>query len=196
MQTVKTKASNRPITPPTNPRPRATMDPGLGEDDFGSAAAKDRDAASNEATNGASAAKKKKLAATSSNESSSSNSPAASAADPNTKDEKKDADNKAGEAEDKAEEEEEEEPFVMITIGKNPIKGTVWKNRTTGDVLKYHCLADGVEYAVGESVYIENQRPDQPYYICQIQVRIFGLCDLLHDAPFLWPARGHWPVRF
>lgn len=41
-----------------------------------------------------------------------------------------------------------------------------------GDYSRYRCYNHGIEYKPGEAVYIESQRPDQPYYICCIQVSL------------------------
>lgn len=60
--------------------------------------------------------------------------------------------------------------IVEMNVGKRPYHGKVWKKAGNGEVMKYHCLTHAKDYSPGEAVYIESQRPDQPYYICQIQV--------------------------
>eukprot|EP00094_Tigriopus_californicus_P007403 TCALIF_07126-PA protein Name:"Similar to Rere Arginine-glutamic acid dipeptide repeats protein (Rattus norvegicus)" AED:0.09 eAED:0.09 QI:267/0.5/0.33/1/1/0.66/3/0/919 len=59
--------------------------------------------------------------------------------------------------------------IVEMNVGKRPYHGKVWKKAGNGEVMKYHCLTHAKDYTPGEAVYIESQRPDQPYYICQIQ---------------------------
>lgn len=63
-----------------------------------------------------------------------------------------------------------EEEVVTHVIGKKPLLGKVWKDSKTGDVLRYRCFSYGIEYKIGDPVYIESQRPEQPFYICCIQV--------------------------
>ena len=53
-------------------------------------------------------------------------------------------------------------------VGKRPLAGKAWRNSSTGDYTKYLCVDYDAEYKLGDSVYIES-RPDQPFYICQIQ---------------------------
>ena len=64
----------------------------------------------------------------------------------------------------------DEEEIVTHVIGKKPLLGKVWKDKTSGDYVRYRCYSYGIEYRIGESVYIESQRPEQPFYICQIHV--------------------------
>ena len=64
--------------------------------------------------------------------------------------------------------EEIEEDIVTHQVGKRPLAGKVWRNSSTGDYTKYLCVNYSAEYKQGDSVYIES-RPDQPFYICQIQ---------------------------
>ena len=45
--------------------------------------------------------------------------------------------------------------------------GKAWKN-DNGEYVRYRCYDRNVEYKPGDSVFIESQRPDQPYYICNI----------------------------
>ena len=46
--------------------------------------------------------------------------------------------------------------------------GKAWKSRSSGDYLRYRCYDRNVEYKPGDNVFIESQRPDQPFYICNI----------------------------
>ena len=46
--------------------------------------------------------------------------------------------------------------------------GKAWKKPESGEYLRYRCYDRNVEYKPGDSVFIESQRPDQPYYICNI----------------------------
>lgn len=62
-----------------------------------------------------------------------------------------------------------EEEVVTHVIGKKPLLGKVWKNKESGDYVRYRCYSYGIEYKPGDAVYIESQRPEQPYYICCIQ---------------------------
>lgn len=64
---------------------------------------------------------------------------------------------------------EEEEEIVTLTVGKKPMTGMVWRSTETGECTKYHCDSYDVDYKIGDAVYIESQRSDQPYYICVIQ---------------------------
>ena len=66
----------------------------------------------------------------------------------------------------------EEEDVITHVVGKKPLLGKVWKDKERGDYCRYRCYSHGVEYKSGDAVYIESQRPDQPYYICCIQVRL------------------------
>ena len=53
--------------------------------------------------------------------------------------------------------------------GKNKqCLGKVWKSGVSGEYLRYRCYDRNVEYKTGDSVFIESQRPDQPFYICNI----------------------------
>jgi hypothetical protein len=67
----------------------------------------------------------------------------------------------------------DEEDLITHVVGKKPLLGKVWRDRARGDYTRYRCYNYGIEYKSGDAVYIESQRPDQPYYICCIQVR-FG----------------------
>ena len=64
----------------------------------------------------------------------------------------------------------DEEEVVTHVIGKKPLLGKVWKDKTSGDYVRYRCYSYGIEYKIGDPVYIESQRPEQPFYICCIQV--------------------------
>jgi hypothetical protein len=66
----------------------------------------------------------------------------------------------------------EEEDVITHVVGKKPLLGKVWKEKSRGDYIRYRCYNYGIEYKAGDAVYIESQRPDQPYYICCIQVRL------------------------
>ena len=66
----------------------------------------------------------------------------------------------------------DEEEIVTHVIGKKPLLGKVWKDKSSGDYVRYRCYSYGIEYRIGESVYIESQRPEQPFYICQIHVSL------------------------
>lgn len=63
-----------------------------------------------------------------------------------------------------------EEEVVTHVIGKKPLLGKVWKDLNTGDFVRYRCYSYGIEYKINDPVYIESQRPEQPFYICCIQV--------------------------
>ena len=45
--------------------------------------------------------------------------------------------------------------------------GKTWKNGK-GEYLRYRCYDNNIEYKIGDHVFIESQRPDQPFYICNI----------------------------
>ena len=64
----------------------------------------------------------------------------------------------------------EEEEVVTHVIGKKPLLGKVWKDTNSGDLVRYRCYSYSIEYKIGDPVYIESQRPEQPFYICCIQV--------------------------
>ena len=66
----------------------------------------------------------------------------------------------------------DEEEVVTHVIGKKPLLGKVWKDKTSGDYVRYRCYSYGIEYKIGDPVYIESQRPEQPFYICCIHVSI------------------------
>ena len=65
-----------------------------------------------------------------------------------------------------------EEEVVTHVIGKKPLLGKVWKDTDTGEYQRYRCFSYGIEYKIGDMVFIESQRPEQPFYICCIQVRV------------------------
>ena len=50
---------------------------------------------------------------------------------------------------------------------KKHTQGKTWKN-SNGEFLRYRCYDSSQEYKIGDSVFIESQRPDQPFYICSI----------------------------
>ena len=62
-----------------------------------------------------------------------------------------------------------EEEVVTHVVGKKPLLGKVWKTET-GDIVRYRCYSYGIEYKIGDPVFIESQRPEQPFHICCIQV--------------------------
>lgn len=77
------------------------------------------------------------------------------------------------------EEEEEEEPeaiteedvvFTVPGAGRraSSLKGKVTRS-LAGVYLSYTCLEEDIDYRLGDSVYIDSQSPDQPYFICTIQ---------------------------
>ncbi len=49
-----------------------------------------------------------------------------------------------------------------------PCTGKAWKNTADGKYVRYQCMDKDVEYRLGDSVFIESQRPEQPFYICNI----------------------------
>jgi len=93
------------------------------------------------------------------------------------------AENEAG-IETEKEENEAEDPFQVCSpvpedvevedirqsvSGKSKhCKGKVWKSGGSGEYLRYRCYDSNIEYKTGDSVFIESQRPDQPFYICNI----------------------------
>ena len=64
---------------------------------------------------------------------------------------------------------EEEVVTHLIGSSKKSLLGKAWKNTTTGDYVRYRCYSYGIEYKIGDAVYIESQRPEQPFYICKIE---------------------------
>ncbi|XP_076365312.1 uncharacterized protein LOC143254286 isoform X5 [Tachypleus tridentatus] len=48
------------------------------------------------------------------------------------------------------------------------VRGRLLKS-SRGDFLSYFCYYGQMEYKPGDTVYIDSQRPDQPFYICNIQ---------------------------
>lgn len=78
-----------------------------------------------------------------------------------------------------------EEDIVTHVIGKKTLYGKVWKhssvvnNEASVDskeaakkginCSRYRCYNYGVEYKPGDTVYIESNSPEQPYFICCIQ---------------------------
>ena len=62
---------------------------------------------------------------------------------------------------------EEEVVTQSIGSGKKTLYGKVYKNRNNGEYEKYRCYTYGIEYNVGETIYIdESSRSDSPYNIC------------------------------
>ncbi|CAB4069133.1 RERE [Lepeophtheirus salmonis] len=64
---------------------------------------------------------------------------------------------------------EDSEPTRSNTGSKKPLKGKVWKSSISGDYVRYRANECGTDYCPGDAVYIESQRPEQPYYVCAIQ---------------------------
>jgi len=63
----------------------------------------------------------------------------------------------------------EEEDIRQSISGKSKHSvGKAWKNTVSGEYLRYRCYDRNVEYKTGDCVFIESQRPDQPFYICYI----------------------------
>ena len=61
-----------------------------------------------------------------------------------------------------------EEEVVTQTIGsdKNTLYGKVYKNINNGQYERYRCYTYGIEYKVGETIYIDDSGgPDSPYKI-------------------------------
>jgi len=62
----------------------------------------------------------------------------------------------------------EEEDIRQSIVGtKKHSYGKTWKN-SAGEYLRYRCYDNNIEYKIGDSVFIESQRADQPFYICNI----------------------------
>ena len=62
----------------------------------------------------------------------------------------------------------DEEDVKQTIVGtKKHSYGKTWRNQK-GEFLRYRCYDNSIEYKVGDNVFIESQRPDQPYYICNI----------------------------
>jgi len=62
----------------------------------------------------------------------------------------------------------DEEDIRQSIVGtKKHSYGKTWKN-SDGEYLRYRCYDNNTEYKIGDSVFIESQRPDQPFYICNI----------------------------
>ena len=62
---------------------------------------------------------------------------------------------------------DEEDVRQNIVGSKKHSFGKTWKN-SKGEYLRYRCYDNNVEYKIGDHVFIESQRPDQPFYICNI----------------------------
>ena len=81
-----------------------------------------------------------------------------------------------------------EEDIVTHVIGKKTLYGKVWKHSSAQlnnaapsegkdsskkekgtDCARYRCYNYGIEYKPGDTVYIEGDSPEQPFYICCIQ---------------------------
>ena len=65
-----------------------------------------------------------------------------------------------------------EEEVVTLVAGKKPLLGKAWKVKDSGDIVRYRCYSYGIEYKIGDPVFIESQRPEQPFHICLIQVSL------------------------
>ena len=63
----------------------------------------------------------------------------------------------------------EEEEIRQTSNGKSKkiSYGKAWKT-VDGEYKRYRCYDFKTEYKPGDSVFIESQRPDQPFYICNI----------------------------
>ncbi|XP_037076239.1 arginine-glutamic acid dipeptide repeats protein-like [Pollicipes pollicipes] len=63
----------------------------------------------------------------------------------------------------------EYDDFAMPVAGKSRlVRGRGWRG-ADGEYVRYKCFDDDTEYLPGDSVYIESQQKDQPYFICTIQ---------------------------
>ena len=62
---------------------------------------------------------------------------------------------------------DEEDVRQSIVGTKKHSYGKTWKNGK-GEYLRYRCYDNNTEYKIGDNVFIESQRPDQPFYICNI----------------------------
>ena len=62
---------------------------------------------------------------------------------------------------------DEEDVRQSVAGTKKHSFGKTWKNNK-GEYIRYRCYDNNVEYKIGDNVFIESQRPDQPFYICNI----------------------------
>ena len=62
---------------------------------------------------------------------------------------------------------DEEDVRQSVAGTKKHSFGKTWKNNK-GEYIRYRCYDSNVEYKIGDNVFIESQRPDQPFYICNI----------------------------
>ncbi|XP_018015061.1 arginine-glutamic acid dipeptide repeats protein isoform X2 [Hyalella azteca] len=61
-----------------------------------------------------------------------------------------------------------EEVMTTVVGKKQPVRGQAYR-APSGDYTSYYCADDTLLYRPGDSVYIESQRADQPFFICSIQ---------------------------
>ncbi|KAK7023422.1 hypothetical protein SK128_002039 [Halocaridina rubra] len=61
-----------------------------------------------------------------------------------------------------------EEVMTAVVGKKQPVRGQAFR-APNGEYVSYHCTDDATLYRPGDSVYIESQRADQPFFICSIQ---------------------------
>jgi len=62
---------------------------------------------------------------------------------------------------------DEEDVRQSIVGTKKHSFGKTWKN-SKGEYVRYRDYDNNAEYKIGDNVFIESQRPDQPFYICNI----------------------------
>ena len=75
--------------------------------------------------------------------------------------------NKENSDNDIPEEYTEEEVVTQTGSGKKTLYGKVYKNTNNGEYEIYRCYTYGIEYKVGETIYIDESRgSDSPYNIC------------------------------
>ncbi|XP_053651276.2 arginine-glutamic acid dipeptide repeats protein isoform X2 [Cherax quadricarinatus] len=61
-----------------------------------------------------------------------------------------------------------EEVMTAVVGKKQPVRGQAFR-APNGEYVSYLCTDDATLYRPGDSVYIESQRADQPFFICSIQ---------------------------
>ncbi|XP_050730584.1 arginine-glutamic acid dipeptide repeats protein-like isoform X3 [Eriocheir sinensis] len=61
-----------------------------------------------------------------------------------------------------------EEVMTAVVGKKQPVRGQAFR-APNGEYVSYLCTDDTTLYRPGDSVYIESQRADQPFFICSIQ---------------------------
>ncbi|KAK8378837.1 hypothetical protein O3P69_009510 [Scylla paramamosain] len=61
-----------------------------------------------------------------------------------------------------------EEVMTAVVGKKQPVRGQAFR-APNGEYVSYLCTDDSTLYRPGDSVYIESQRVDQPFFICSIQ---------------------------